>query len=193
VSRPTNQERPAELVDAIVRYLTRHGLADLSLRPLARAVGSSPRVLLYYFGSKEQVVIRVLAEVRRRQSAVYEQVEAATFAEACRAVWKHMSAPESEPLFRLFFEAYGLALRRPQRYKEFLRATIEDWLGFVADPLRREGYTRRQARAFASVVLAGFRGFMLDYCTTHDRKRLDRAVNLWLSSMDSFLRAAKRR
>lgn len=40
-----------------------------------------------------------------------------------------MSGHDSEPLFRLFFEAYGMALRRPRRYKDFLRATIEDWLG----------------------------------------------------------------
>jgi len=191
MSRTVNEKRPEELLDAIVVYLTKYGLADLSLRPLAKAVGSSPRVLLYYFGSKEKMVVKVLAEVRKRQRTLYGQMEAATFEEACRAVWKHMSAPASEPLFRLFFEAYGIALRHPQLYKDFLHATIEDWLKLVADPLRREGYTDSQARAFATIVLAGFRGFMLDYCTTHDRKRLDRAVDLWLRTLDSILLDAK--
>ena len=97
-----------------------------------------------------------------------------------------MSAPASEPLFRLFFEAYGMALRHPRLYKDFLQSTVEDWLRFMADPLRREGYGRKQARAFATVVLAGFRGFMLDYCTTRDRKRLDHAVSLWLHTLDSI-------
>lgn len=186
-----NDKRPEDLLDAIVIYLTKHGLADLSLRPLAKAVGSSPRVLLYYFGSKEKMVVKVLAEVRKRQRTLYGQMEAATFEEVCRAIWKHMSAPASEPLFSLFFEAYGIALRHPQLYKDFLRATIEDWLKLVAGPLQREGYTRSQARAFATIVLAGFRGFMLDYCTTHDRERLDRGVGLWLRTLDSILLDAK--
>jgi len=191
MSRTVNEKRPEELLDTIVVYLTKHGLADLSLRPLAKAVGSSPRVLLYYFGSKEKMVVKVLAELRKRQRTLYGQMEAATFEEACRTVWKHMSAPESEPLFRLFFEAYGIALRHPQLYKDFLLATIEDWLKLVAGPLCSGGYTDSQARAFATVLLAGFRGFMLDYCTTHDRKRLDRAVDLWLCSLDSILLNAK--
>lgn len=187
MSRTANERRPEELQDAIVRYLTRHGLADLSLRPLAKAVGSSPRVLLYYFGSKEKMVVKVLTEVRHRQRASYDQIQAAGVAEACWTVWKRMSASDSEPLFRLFFEAYGIALRHPQIYKAFLRDTIEDWLRFVGDPLCREGYERREARAFATIALAGLRGFMLDYCSTRDRKRLDRAVGMWLRTLDSIL------
>jgi AcrR family transcriptional regulator len=186
MSRTVNEKRPHELLDAIVHYLTKHGLADLSLRPLAKAVGSSPRVLLYYFGSKEKLVVKVLAEVRQRQRAIYGEIQAATFEEACRIIWKHMSAPDSEPLFRLFFEAYGIALRQPRLYKEFLHSTIADWLAFMADSLCREGYGHKQARAFATLVLAGFRGFMLDYCTTRDRKRLDHAVGLWLQTLDSI-------
>lgn len=182
-----NEKRPEELRNAIVQYLIEHGLTDLSLRPLAKAVGSSPRVLLYYFGSKEKMVVEVLAEVRQRQRASYGRVQAASFVEACETIWKHMSAPDSEPLFRLFFEAYGVALRQPQLYKDFLHATIEDWLKLIADPLCREGYKRGEARTFATIVLAGFRGFMLDYCTTRDRKRLNRAVRLWLRTLDPIL------
>ena len=186
-----NEKRPEELRKAIVQYLIEHGLIDLSLRPLAKAVGSSPRVLLYYFGSKERMVVEVLAEVRQRQRASYGEVQGASFAEDCQTIWKNMSAPDSEPFFRLFFEVYGVALGRPQLYKDFLRATIEDWLRLIADPLGRKGCKPGEARAFATVVLAGFRGFMLDYCTTRDRKRLDRAVGLWLRTLNSMLPAGK--
>ena len=189
MTRPINEKRPGELRDAIVRYLIKHGLAGLSLRPLAKALGCTPRVLLYHFGSKEKMVAEVLAQVRQRQRATYNQIEAANFAEACRAIWKLMSAPDSEPLFRLFFEIYGVALRHPRRYRIFLRDTMEDWLGLIADELCREGHPHAQARAFATIVLAGLRGFMLDFCTTHDRKRLDHAVKLWLGALDSMLPA----
>jgi AcrR family transcriptional regulator len=185
-----NEKRPEQLLDAIVQYLTRHGIAEVSLRPLARAVGSSPRVLLYYFGSKEKMVIKVLAELRRRQRALYTGTQAPTLEQACRTVWKHISSPPSQPLFRLFFEAYGLALRHPRPYQDFLHSTIDDWLQFVAAPLRREGHSPRQARALATVILAALRGLMLDFCATGDRPRLDRAVNLWLPTLDCMLRNA---
>src|SRR5580698_3978467 len=143
MSRTVNPKRPGELREAIVQYLIEHGLTDLSLRPLAKAIGSSPRVLLYYFGSKEKMVVDVLAEIRKQQRASYGQVQTGSLAEDCRIIWKHMSAPDSEPLFRLFFEVYGMALRRPQVYKDFLHATIEDWLEFTADSLGREGYGKK--------------------------------------------------
>jgi len=186
MSRTADEKRPEVLRDAMVEYLIAHGLTDLSLRPLAKAVGSSPRVLLYYFGSKEGLIIQVLADLRQRQRASYGQVGGSLTA-ACRIIWKRMRAPGSEPLFRLFFEAYGLALRHPRLYKSFLQATIDDWLELIAGSLHEESYEPAEARALATVVLAGLRGFMLDYCTTHDRKRLDAAVELWLRGLDSLM------
>ncbi|MGA3347485.1 MAG: TetR/AcrR family transcriptional regulator [Candidatus Sulfotelmatobacter sp.] len=191
MSRTANEKRPEELCNAILQYLSRHGLADLSLRPLAKAVGSSPRVLLYYFGSKEKMVVQVLAEVRKRQRSDFGQIQADTFEQAYRAVWEQLSAPNSLPLFRLFFEAYGIALRHPQIYKDFLRSTVADWVDLIADELRGEGYKKPHARAFATTVLAGLRGFLLDYCATGDRKRVNRAVELWLPTLDAMLRASK--
>jgi AcrR family transcriptional regulator len=187
VSRPPNHRRPEELSEAIVQYLIDHGLADLSLRPLARAIGSSPRGLLYYFGSKEKMVVEVIAAIRRRQHASFDQIEGATISETCWNVWKHISSEESEPIFRLFFEAYGMALRKPEVYHAFLQDTVQDWLQDVAGPLIAEQVNREDAWAFATVVLAGMRGFMLDFCNTRDRQRLDRAVALWASSLDAML------
>ena len=187
MSRTANPERPAELLDAIVKYLVKHGLADLSLRPLAKAVGSSPRVLLYHFGSKENLVVEILAEIRRGQLKYLGDIPGETFAETCSEAWKRMSAPDSEPLFRVFFEAYGIALRNPKKYKDFLRETVESWLKLLADALCAGGYTRKDAEAFSTVILGGLRGFMLDFCNTHDRERVDRAVQLWAGSLDAML------
>lgn len=181
MSRPVNRRRPTELEDAIIDYLMKHGITDLSLRPLAKAVDSSPRVLLYYFGSKEKMVTRVIDAIRVRQRAAFDKIKGATFFEACQGVWKEMRAPASVPFFRLYFEVYGLALRNPRRYKKFLHSTVNDWLDLIAADLRSEGLKPLDARLLASAILAGLRGFMLDLCATHDHRRIDRAVDLWLS------------
>jgi AcrR family transcriptional regulator len=186
MSRTVNEKRPAELLETIHGYLLANGISDLSLRPLAKAVGVSPRILLYYFGSREKMLVLLFDQIRQRQRAFYGRPQAGTYGEACRAAWDHMMASGAEPGFRLFFEAYGVALRNPELYKEFLHSTIEDWLGTIAAPLTAEGVGRNEARAFATIVLTGIRGFMLDYCTTHDRERVDRAVYLWSQALDTI-------
>ena len=58
--------RRAELLDASYGYVLNHGLNGLSLRPLAAAIGSSPRVLLYLFGSKENSAPRTIGAGAKR-------------------------------------------------------------------------------------------------------------------------------
>jgi AcrR family transcriptional regulator len=189
VTRTADPERPAELLDRVADYLSTNGVAELSLRPLAKAVGSSPRVLLYYFGSKEDLVAKALMRLRDRQRATYASMKTANFAtpaEACRAIWRHMSSPQHERLFRMSLEMYCMALRNTGRFSEFLRTSVEDWLGFLAAPLLKKGYAESEARAHATIVLAGFRGFLLDYCASRDRERVDRAVELWLNALDTI-------
>ena len=188
--RVADKKRPAELLNAVAAYLVRHGVSDLSLRPLARAVGSSPRGLLYHFGSKQKLIARAIARLRERQRSSFSGMREARYdqpSDACRAMWRYMSAPQSEALFKFFLETYSVALRHPKLHGEFLHSAVEDWIEFIAEPWIRKGHPKEAARAFATIVLAGFRGFLLDYCASHDRDRIDRAVELWLGSLDAIL------
>lgn len=185
--RPLDHKRRADLLDRIVDYVYDHGVSQLSLRPLGEAVGCSPRLLLYFFSSKEDLVTEVLAAAGARQRSLVSRLQlehAATPAEACRPIWKALSDRKAQPLFRLFFEVYGLALQDRERYAAFLDRVIEDWLAFIAQPMTASGWNPAQARAYATIVLAGFRGFLLDLCASGDRERIDRAVEMWLDLLD---------
>src|SRR5665213_3674965 len=106
-------ERRAALLERITDYVAANGLSDLSLRPLADAVESSPRVLLYYFASKEDLIGEVLARLRGRQRDVFATLprNAATYADTVRAAWKLMSAPEHAFVFRCAHQLPGSAHR----------------------------------------------------------------------------------
>jgi AcrR family transcriptional regulator len=175
VSRTADEARRAELLDRAVDYVCHNGLGELSLRPLAKAIGSSPRVLLYYFGSKEALVVEIVGRGRARQRAMMAQLKLSSNSprEVARALWLEWSKPEWEPLTRLSFEVYTLALSDPSRFPGFLEGSIGEWL----EALR--GCTKTQA----TVLIAGFRGFMLDLLATHDRARINRAVNAWLEAI----------
>jgi AcrR family transcriptional regulator len=188
MSRTPDEKRRAELLERIVDYVYRHGVSQLSLRPLGEAVGCSPRLLLYFFQSKEQLVTEVLAAAGMRQRALVSRLRMehlATPAQACKEIWRSISDPQSEPLFRLFFELYGLALQDRRKYASFLKRVVGDWLAFIAQPMIAAGWKPADAQAFATVILAGFRGFLLDLCATRDRKRVDRAVELWLDMISA--------
>ncbi len=84
---------------------------------------------------------------------------------------------------RLFFEVYGLALVEPERFPGFFPGAISNWLAFLAPAYVRGGMSAAEARVFATIVLAGFRGFLLDLCATGESERVDRAVALWIEML----------
>jgi AcrR family transcriptional regulator len=150
-------------------YVLANGLSDLSLRPLAAAIGSSPRVLLFLFGSKEELVRRLLA--RARQDELDGPVDV-------RRVWAWLSDPAHAGLLRLWTEAYARSLTDPSGpWGDFARSTVEDWLELLAaaqpPAVRRTARGRDQRTATLALV----RGAMLDLLATGDRRRVDRAVD----------------
>jgi AcrR family transcriptional regulator len=188
MARTVDPQRRTDLLDRIVDYVAENGLSELQLRPLAKAVGSSPRVLLYYFSSKEELVVEVLAAVGERQRALFSTLprSAETYGDTTLAAWKIMSSPKNLSLFRLFYEVYGLALQDSARFPGFLDRVVSVWLDYLSQSALRDGYTKADARAIATVMLAGIRGFLLDLCTTRERKRLDRAIEIWILALDAI-------
>jgi len=162
------------------------GIGSLSLRPLAKRIGVSAAALIYHFTSKEELTVVVLRRAGDRQRALFETIRSragATPYETCRDIWGAAATPESVPLFRLFFEVYGLALQDRNRFPDFFPGAIERWLDFIGSAFERSGTTRRDARIRATTVLACFRGSLLDLCATEDYERVNGAVELWLRSL----------
>jgi hypothetical protein len=68
---------------------------------------------------------------------------------------------------RLFFETYGLALRHPDRYSDFLNHAIRDWLD---EPLAAVD------EISATLAIATITGLLLDLLTTGERARIEDAM-----------------
>jgi AcrR family transcriptional regulator len=190
VSRTPDAAHRVELLDRAVDFVSQHGLSDLSLRPLARALGTSPRVLLYYFGSKDELIVAIIRRGRARQQATMANLKLTTGlapGELMRILWHQWTDAKHLPLMRLFFEVYALALANPARFRGFPEEAIEEWLGGLEACSTLSGYTRDDARAFATMLIAAFRGFMLDLAATRNRKRVDAAVSLWIDVLDVYI------
>jgi AcrR family transcriptional regulator len=174
MARPVDLDRRRRLLDDAVDYVVEHGLAGLSLRPLAAALGTDASVLLHHFGSKDQLLVAVLNGVRDRLRAVDQLVAEDHRTARVRAIWAWAADPAHDRLYRLFFEAYGLALRRPDAYRDFLDHVVADWLGQLAPAL-----TERQA----TLAIATVRGLLLDLLATGDRDRVEGALQEYAAAL----------
>jgi len=176
------------LLGAVVDYVLTHGLAELSLRPLASAVASSPRMLLYHFGSKEELVLAVIDETRKRHAdlleAWYERSAEHDARTLLLRAWQWLTAPRHDRLLRLLFETYGLALQDRKRHAIFLRSAVNDWIAPFARTLERQGFTRERAGALGTLLVAVVRGLLLDVLATGDRARVDRAFRSFINAIE---------
>jgi AcrR family transcriptional regulator len=186
---PPLSPRHAELLEAAYRYALEHGLADLSLRPLAAAIDSSPRVLLFLFGSKDGLVRALLARARTDELALIDQVgdRAAgnDLGVVAWATWAWLAASEHRPLLTLWAEAYARSLTEPDGpWAGFARQTVDDWLAVLArsqPPRRRHTLAGTTER---TLTLAVLRGALLDLLATGDVARTSQAVRHYVSAID---------
>lgn len=169
--------RKTELLDAAYGYVLEHGMAGLSLRPLAAAIGSSPRVLLFLFGSKDGLVQALLARARADELAMLgrlrrEQLDA-DLPRAMSQLWAWLSDPRHHGLLRLWVEGYGRSLVDPAGpWAGFASRTVADWLVVLGEYQPPQFRRTAAGRAQRTAALALLRGALLDLLATGDRRRV---------------------
>jgi AcrR family transcriptional regulator len=180
--------RQDELLELAYGYVLVHGLADMSLRPLAKAIGSSPRVLLFLYGSKDELIRALLDRARADElaaiAAFREMESPADLIDSALQVWRWLSAPGHRHLLGLWVEAYGRSLVDPAGpWSGFAAQTVQDWLGLLAS--RQPPQWRRTAAAAAerTAVLALLRGAMLDLLATGNQARTAQSVTFLLDAL----------
>ena len=171
----TDKSPRETLLEGAIDYVAHNGITDLSLRRLASALGTSHRMLIHHFGSKEGLWVAIVHEVERRQRAILADMVPAADApveEAMRAWWRHISDPSLWPNERLFFELYGQAIAGPaphrrdarRDHRRLDRARRRDQHGLWA-------LARQRRCAHARLGIAVTRGLLLDLVATRDVSR----------------------
>src|SRR5215470_19223542 len=175
----TTSQARERLLAAAVEEAMRGGITDMSLRELAAAIGTSHRMLLYHFGSREGLLTAVAGAVEESQRVVVSGrgISAAD----TRGLWQHFSDPQLWPAERLFFELYAQALLGRPGTEGFLDNSIEPWITALVPVLIREaGLDSKTARAEARLSVAVTRGLLLDLLATGDRDGVTEAFERYL-------------
>jgi AcrR family transcriptional regulator len=181
------------LLEAVVNHALAHGIADQSLRAIARAAGTSHRMLIHHFGSREQLLIEVIkaAEVRQRQllAALLAQPEA-TGEQIGLQLWDHLRDPAMHPQERLFFEVYGQALQGRDWARPVLEGIVKDWTGPIQRLLDPKGVDPATAEIDARLGLAVTRGLLLDLLATGEGVAVDAAMRRFVELRTAFVAAS---
>lgn len=181
--------RKQQLIESVIAYLLKHGLADLSLRPLAAEIGTSARLLIYHFGSKEVLLAEVLEAMQVRLQKSFSTLSVAS------------AEPRSEPLIRIFwnlatsrknfaylkllYELQILATQNPRAYAQYLKRNSLNWIELVRTALPPPERTP----AMATLLVAVFDGLFIELMSTGDRPRttqaLDEFIRIFLMARSS--------
>ena len=172
---PSGSARRAELFASAYAYALEHGLSDLTLRPLAAATGTSPRVLLFLFGSKDELVREILHRARQDQLAFVRQPATEGYAHVVDQLWRWASAPERRGLIRLFFEAYARSVRDTGGpWEGFAERSIRDMLDVLL--AAQPGAPPDRALRRATQTLALLRGLLLHLVAGGDAEELGKLL-----------------
>jgi len=166
-------ERREELIEQALEYFLAHGVAGLSLRPLAADIGTSPRLLVYHFGSKDGLVTAVMEEVQGRIQGSFRSFMTKPHKTGMlETFWAWIILPPNLRLLRLMFEVQALALQNPEGYAHYLQGSSSSWLELIEASLPPS----KENRIIATLSAAVIDGLLLEYLSTGDRARTTRAL-----------------
>jgi AcrR family transcriptional regulator len=180
--QPQIRER---LLAACTDYALEHGLPD-RLEPLATAAGTTSRVLLYHFATRDGLLREILGQARQRQLQTFTDLIRLRLDEpyptTLARAWSAISGPEGEPYLRMFNRLHDAA--GEPLWPGFRRTATTDWLAPLEEGMRSLGRPE-----LATVVLAVIRGLLKDLDATGDAARTNKAFHDFLTMIDTTERA----
>jgi len=176
-----------EFLDRITAHIVEHGLSEAALRQLATIAGTSHRMLIYYFGSRDGLLGAVLHELRGVESREIIG-RASSRRQALKGIWAYYTAPERELEMRLFFYLAGQAAHARRNASDFTDAVVATWTDELRHVCEREGMDSRSGQVEARLLIASLRGLLLDRLLTGDESGSDAAFQRLLSTTTGKVR-----
>ena len=168
-----------KMLGRLVAHVRAHGLEpDASLRRFADELGTSHRMLAYYFGSRDGLLAAVLAAMRAEErESLHATAQAWDLHDAVLAMWSYYTDPEQLREHRVFFYVFSLALQDPELFSEFL-ASLDTWVDVTTELAIAEGFAPVEASRTAQLIVSAVRGLLMDRLASAVPDRVDAAFQL---------------
>ncbi len=160
-----------ELVDRCLAAFVQAGTLDISLDRLAHKVGSSKRMLIHYFGGRENLEEKAMTRLEERLRAQFAPgsfPQGATPEVVLTALWSRTTASQSKGVLLLVMDLSRRAWNGSKRAKAFYEEQQRLWVDLLLKYL--------PDRAAVEEVLQLFQGAVLAYLITGDPEPGRRAL-----------------
>jgi AcrR family transcriptional regulator len=177
--RPLDYRVRGKILFDTVDYIDVDGLANVSLRPLGIATSVSPRMLIHYFGTKDELLRQAVASVRPDFTALFAEVtDMGSLTAALRALWASITDGEHALGCRVLLQVLGVAcVPGTSPYTDYATEVVHAHATTLADAFVRAGMAAATADRKATMLAASFRGLLADRLLTGDTDRTDRAAD----------------
>jgi AcrR family transcriptional regulator len=161
------------------------GMRNVSLLRLSQEIDISPRMLIYHFGSKDNLLkeatLEAQNELRSQLELLLVKNKTKDTKLALLQLWRHGISHKMEVYFVAFFNLYAEAIGNQEREKEeFITQSIDGWICWAKQTLFDHSPILSQTDY--TVILALLRGLFLDYWATRDERRTTAAIKSFLNS-----------
>lgn len=167
------------------------GRTDLTLTVLAEAAGTSDRMLVYYFKTREALLQEAMAAIRTRRrkdlSAALARIDPDEVTVGIRQVLTDLSAPGHTATTRLYLDAAGRAAREEDPFVAFLADVIDDAVAEAEMTARRLGADDLAANTFGTLFAAASGGLAADALATAQGDRVARACESAAAALAAVL------
>lgn len=182
MGRRAQPEIKQRLLDACTDHALAEGLPD-AVEPLAAATGTSARMLLYHFGTRDDLLRAILRQARQRQLDAFGELLRARPGEpyqtTLQRAWTTMTSSEGQPYLRMFGQLRESSENR--LWPGFRRIATTDWLSPLEAGLRSIGRPE-----LATLVLAVIRGLLMDLDATGDTDRVNQAFTRFAAGLEQL-------
>jgi AcrR family transcriptional regulator len=193
VTRSKDPAIRAQLLERAVNHVLTHGLSDLSLRPLAEAIGSSARMLIHHFGSKEALLNEILTVIEQQYVALLAAHSTdSDIVKSLELFWKTLTSGEVDHVERLAFEVWGRALVQPEGFESFLSSLVEPWTAQLETSLKSYGLPKAKRETLAALIVSTFYGLLLMRLTARQDKLVEAAFKQFSRWLRAELEASRR-
>jgi TetR/AcrR family transcriptional regulator len=194
MAKPDNRHATEQsFLDAAERLLVEVGYANITTRRLAEEAGANLGLVHYYFGSMEQLFIRVLERFTdrliERQRAMYSEDK--PFIEKWRAAMGYLDEDRESGYQKIWLELQALAWNRPE-LRERLAHVRRQWIVTLTEafgPAMAEyglDTERFPVAAMVALVVTFNEGVILDRLggVTEGHAELLAMIDRWLMALE---------
>lgn len=148
----------ADILDGALAAAFDDGLSQLTFGRLAKRLGISDRIVVYYFPTKDDLISEVIVAMGLRLQATLAPaftIPADNHLALLRIAWPVLARPEADGVFALFFEANGLAAAGRQPYRDLVPTLVATWIEWAAEFIVGNELERRTEAETGIAVLDG--------------------------------------